>query len=436
MADVQPFPGLRYNRELCRDLSALICPPYDVMSTEGQLHYHRRSPFNVVRLELGLERPGEDRYQGAATTLREWLRDGVLVAEERPALYVVEHRFPQGGALHRRLGLTARVRLEAPESGVVRPHEATTRSPGEDRLRLTRACQANVSPIMGMFRDQDGGLRALFPELERRSPDLVAEDDGGVGYAVWVVTEEQAIARARRFFADKAIYIADGHHRYLTALAYRDERRQGQRSPTGDEAYNFVMMGLSWAQDPALLTLPTHRLVHGLDAHDLERLDEGVAAHFQSEVLPLPGDLGTLNLGPGALQSGDTTPIAIYGRHGRHLCLLTARERDAIRDIVPASERGPLEEVDVYLLHRVVLGQALGIEGAEREAQHLEYTRDAAWAISRVDSGEYQLAFLLNPIPVASVLAVADSGHRMPRKSTHFYPKTPVGLVVNPLWAD
>ncbi len=438
MADVQPFRGLRYNLERIGDLSAVISPPYDVISPQEQLLYHDRSPYNVIRLEFGEERPGDsdqdNKYTRAATTMRGWLGEAILVREEHPAFYLVEHHFLHQDRLRSRFSLIARVRLEELASGQIRPHETTMRRPAIDRLRLLRSCHANFSPVMGLFRG-DGGLVSLFEEVAKQSPQLEARDDQGVSYRLWMVGGEERVAQLSRFFADKVIYIADGHHRYETALAYQGERRSALSSYTGREGFNFVMMTLSDADDPNLVMFPTHRLVRGIERERLEGLEAALGIYFQKRLLsPQANQSQTLKSWLDALSRKSVT-FGLYGLHGQQLCLLTG-EREALEKVLPDHWPRPLRELDVGLLQWVVLRQMLVLDSIEKEEDCLEYTRDGLEALSRVDSGAWQLAFLLNPAPISSVIAVADCGMRMPQKSTYFHPKTPTGLVINPLWDE
>jgi len=436
VADIQPFCGLRYDPERIGDLSAVITPPYDVISTAEQLLYHRSSPYNVIRLEDGEERPedysAENKYTRAATTLDGWLREGILTREGYPAFYLVEHRFPYQGREMSRFSLIARVRLEdLSGSGSIRPHEMTMRGPGEDRLRLLKSCHANFSPIMGLFRHRGVGIQSLFPDTIKE-PALSAVDRYGVAYAMWVVTDEKAIARVSDLFIDKTLYIADGHHRYETALAYKQERCAASPSCTGEEAFNFVMMTLTPADDPNLIMLPTHRLVRGLNKKRLAQLKEELSTFFDEELLsPLPTSSESLKGWTETLNQQRGTAFGLYGLERPRLCLLRARQ-----EMMPPFQPRVLRDLDVYTLHQVVLRQMLGIDSPEREEDCLEYTRDGLEVLSRVDEGDYQLAFLLNPTPISSVLSVADQGVRMPQKSTYFHPKTPAGLVINPLWDD
>jgi len=433
VADVQPFRGLRYNLERIGDLSAVISPPYDVISAEEQLLYHRKSPYNVIRLEFAEGRaedsPQEDKYTRAALSLEGWLRDGILVREESPAFYLVEHRFTYQDAVKSRFSLIARVRLEDFSTGRIRPHEMTLRGPSTDRIRLLRSCRANLSPIMGLFRHHGQGILSLLPDTINR-PALSATDNHGVTYSMWVITDEKAIARICQFFTDKVLYIADGHNRYEAALAYQREQRSAH--PSEEEAFNFVMMALTDSEDPNLIMLPTHRLVRGLDAKTMEKLERESTLYFDRELLaPLANKDETLKSWLEILKSRGQyqKTFGLYGLDGHQLRLLRLT-----LEKVPVDQPSALRDSDVYILHQLLLHQILGIDQPEREGNNLKYTRDGLEALNLVDSGEYQLAFLLNPAPVSTVLAVADEGARMPQKSTYFYPKTPAGLVINPLW--
>ncbi|MBE0415925.1 MAG: DUF1015 domain-containing protein [Dehalococcoidia bacterium] len=437
MADVQPFRGLRYNLEQIGDLSAVLSPPYDVISAEEQLLYYGKSPYNVIRLEFGAERaddsPQENKYTRAALTMESWLREGILIREGSPAFYLVEHRFPYQDAVKSRFSLIARVGLEDLSSGQIRPHEMTMRGPRADRMCLLRSCRANFSPVMGLFRHQGEGILPLLPDRINR-PALSVVDKNGVDYRLWVVTDGKAIARVSDFFANKLLYIADGHHRYEIALAYQWEQRSTHPDISGKEGFNFVMMTLTASNAPNLIMMPTHRLVRRLEAKGLAQLREGLAAYCGEEVLsPLPTPSETLKVWLEALKERGRsgTTFGLYGIDGQCLRLLTLRQ-----EMIPIDQPSALKGSDVYILHRLILRQMLGIDSQEMEGDCLEYTRDALGALSWVDSGGYQLAFLLNPTPISRILAVADEGARMPQKSTYFYPKTPAGLVINPLWDD
>jgi uncharacterized protein (DUF1015 family) len=445
MCDVRPFCGLRYSPKVVTDPSSIITPPYDVISSEERILYYRKSPYNIIRLEYGEEQTGDsaenNKYTRAAATLDAWLKERVLVQEERPAFYIVEHRFAYHDTIKNRLGLLARVRLEELDNqGQIRPHEKTTKEPAADRLNLLRACRANISPIMGLLRTGRGEMYRLLRGMIKREHDISATDSYGVSYKLWVVTDETSIDRMSRFFTDRVIYIADGHHRYETALRYRDEQRAAAPSFSTDAPFNFVMMSLMDSQDPGLVMLPTHRLVRGLEPETIARLKTALSPYFSADSLlpPLPTRSETMQSWLRAMEAQGKcgTVFGLYGLHERKLCLLKLKRNTELQKLIPVEELPLSRKLDVVLLQRIVLQGALGLDSLEKEVRHLEYTRDPLEAVGQVDSGAYQLAFFLNPTPISSILDAADAGKRLPQKSTYFYPKTPAGLVINPLWSN
>jgi len=281
---------------------------------------------------------------------------------------------------------------------------------------------------MGIFRHQSDF--SLFAELTRTPPTLSAVDSYGVTYRTWVVTDKEAMTAISESLANKILYIADGHHRYETALAYQRSRPHS----SGDEGFNFAMMALTDSQVSSLITLPIHRLVRGLEESQLASLKEKLPIYFEVKELPSPpSSLSEMvESWQDCLKEQGQTIFGLYGLPGQDFCLLKVRQKEMVRQIMPQ----PGKDLDVSILHGIILRGVLNIDNPEKEKRYLEYTTDGLEAISRVSSGECQLAFLVNPIPIADVLAIADAGARMPAKSTYFYPKTPAGLVINPLWDD
>lgn len=393
----------------------------------------------MIRLEFGGERledtSGNNRYVRAARVMQSWLEEGILIRDEKPALYVIEHRFPNQGSLKSRRGLIVRLRLEELGTGHIRPHEKTMKRPARDRLSLLRSCRANFSPIIGLFHDAEGEIVPLLSNLPSEQADFVAGDDDGVTYSVWAVTEQRVITKIGELFADKVVYIADGHHRYETALMYRKEQHAAARCYSGEEPFNFVMASLIRAEDPNLVMVPTHRLVRGVRRAKLSELERSLAVHFDMELLaPLPNLSDTIDYWMRALGERGRGTFGLYGLDGKRFRLLTARREQALRRSVEANEPPSWKELDVSLLHWVILRGMLGIDTLEKEEKSLEYTREELQALSEVDSGNYQLAFFLNSAHISQILEVADAGSRVPQKSTYFHPKTPAGLVINPLW--
>ena len=444
MCDVRPFRGLRYNLQRIANPSTVITPPYDVISPEERTQYYLGSPHNIIRLEFGEEHtddsPDNNKYTRAAATLADWLRERIVIREKQPAFYIIEHRFPYQDTENSRWGLIARVRLEEFDSGLIRPHERTARGPAADRLQLLQSCRTNISPIMGLLRTDAGEMLTLLRKLSSKSPDMSVTDTYGVSCHLWVVTNESAIDEVCETLRDKVIYIADGHHRYETALYYRQEQTAMHHSHTGDEPFNFVMMSLMDSRDPAIVMLPTHRLVQGLESYRIAQLEETISPYFHVEEL-LPPLLTSPETAQSWLHTLEIrgeggTIIGLYGLHGQNFCLLRLRQNADFRSLMTKEEIKLWGNLDVVLLQRVILQTALGIDTPEKEDKHLKYTRGVLEAKTQVDSGESQLAFFLNPAPVSSILDTADEGRILPQKSTNFYPKTPAGLVMNPVWDE
>ncbi|MDP2954304.1 MAG: DUF1015 domain-containing protein [Chloroflexota bacterium] len=435
MADVRPLRGLRFNAQRYPDLSLLITPPYDIISPEEQDLYYHRSSYSIIRLELGQDLPGDtpqsNRYIRAAAILQGWLQDGVLVRDEKPTFYLVEHQFMYQERQQSRWGLMARVRLEEPSQGSIRPHEVIMREPYEDRTRLLETCRTNISPIMGLFQDPEGAVFDLLRSQVQGAPAQTGEDTYGVSYRLWAIQDRDTLAQVSRLLAPKPIYIADGHHRYETALGY------SRRHPNPDGAAQFVLMTLTATQDPGLIILPTHRLVRGLEQGRIEQLKAALPQHFNMKRLRPTGSLSeTLQSWLAALGEAGRGRAAfgLYGPYEDSMALLVPKQVEALRRTMPQEHPRPWKDLDVSLLHWAILRGMLGLDGPEKEKASLDYTRDGLEALSRVRAGECQMAFFLNPTPIAGLLAIADASARMPQKSTYFHPKTATGLVLNPLW--
>jgi len=442
VADVQPFCGLRYNVELIKDVTAVISPPYDIISAEEQKSYHQQSPYNVIRLEFGEEFPTDsaqdNKYIRAANTLENWLKEGVLIREPAPAFYVFQHRFAQESGIKERWGLTARVRIARQGSAAARPHESVMEDRIVDRLKLLRIARANFSPIMAMIDHSRDNFSKLLMESAKAGPDVTAMDNEGVVHNMWVIRDEKNIAKITAWCSKKAIYIADGHHRYETAAAYERDKKAGDPYWSGDEPFNFVMMTLTGGNDPGLIALPTHRLVRLADSSPVMGLREKLNKLFHiDEIGPVGATRSeTLKAWLRALakQGKRHAAFGAYGLAKDKLCVLHPRKESAVQNLMPRERSREWKSLDVSMLHWLIVRQMLGIDTPQKEAACLEYTRDGVEATERVDTGDCQLAFLMNPIPISRVLAVADAGERMPPKSTYFYPKLPTGLVMYPLW--
>ena len=429
MADVQPLRGLRYNTARAGSLPQLICPPYDVISPREQRELYARGPYNIVRLEYGAE---EDRYAQAARAFRSWQQEGVLQRDERPALYFMRQRFNYRGTVYDRYGVTLCVRLEEFGNGAVLPHEATTEGPKRDRLALMETCQANFSPLMALYRDPRGRIAAVIEEVHGSTPQAEFEDEPGCSYTLWVVQDTRLIEAVRNALEDQPLYLADGHHRYETALRYRDTRRQQEGSDSPNAAYNFVMMTLVSLDDPGLLVLPYHRLVGNLDPPTFTRLRDRATEVFSIERAPIdaskPQALVELveRRGQGAMTVG------LLGPDGEGPYLLTLRAPDEVRRYVPSGAGTVLRNVEAWVLQEVILRPVLG----DNLEPFTAFSHEAEEAAQSVLERRHQMAFFLRPFPLDLFEAIMGAGLRLPPKSTYFYPKLPTGLVINPLQGE
>ncbi len=439
MPEIRPFRALRFEPDVVGDLAAVVSPPYDVISSTQQRALLARHPKNVVRLDLPLMEPGDqpdDQYRRAARTFAQWRSDGSFRKDPRPSIYAYEQTYHVPGTAVERVqrGFFGRLRLEQFEpGGGVLPHERTLAGPKEDRYRLLRATGANFSPVIGLYADPSGGAADHLAEIARDPADIDLVDDEGVRHRLWVVPAEgvrQPMVRALTAAAGAApITIADGHHRYETALRYRDERRMS-RSCEEDPAFDYILMLLLETTAQPLTVLPTHRVVRQLGEVGVAALWASLGAYFLVRPVAAPAELQAA-FGPTALAAGGHGRFGLWTRTGG--ALLEAK-RAAFDTWLPAGGEA-LRRLDVTLL-QVALERCAGIDPAATTAGgRVAYTKSAAEAIDWVQTsdGGADAAFLLDPTPVADIAAVAAAGDVMPQKSTYFFPKPVTGLVINPL---
>lgn len=433
MPDIRPFRALRYDPETVGDMGLVVAPPYDVIGPELHRRLLARHPRNSVRLDLPLPEPGEDpdeRYRRAARTLTTWRSDGTLRKDPRPSVYVYEQAYRVPGTTVERTqrGFFARLRLEAFERGSsVLPHERTLSGPKEDRYRLLRATGINTSPVVALYEDTARSAAPVMARVAGRTPAVDVTDDDGVRHRLWVEPDEGEGSSASALVAAAAagaVVIADGHHRYETALRYRDERRQG--SAEQDPAFDFLLVLFLDAADQ-LTVLPTHRVVRGLGGDAASALVGRL--HELFEVTAVPADEVVARFASAGGAAGGEGRFGLVTRDGAYQ--LRAR-RASFASLVPGA--AAVHGLDVSLL-----GHALevlsGIDAAALSAgRRVAYTKSAAEAAELVRAGTdgADAAFLLEPTPVASILAVAREGDVMPQKSTYFHPKALTGLVLNP----
>jgi uncharacterized protein (DUF1015 family) len=421
MAEIAAFRGILYAQK-AGPAANLLAPPYDVISSAERAQLAALDPHNCVRLILP-EGEGDEKYAHAAQDLRAWLAEGTLQRDPQPALYRYHQTFTAEGRTATRTGFICRIRLHRFGEGVVLPHERTLAGPKADRLKLKRACRAHLSQVFGLYSDPARASDEPFAELVQGEPVLDGTTSDGVSQQLWRLTDAALQAQVAALLADKKVYIADGHHRYETMLALREELR----AESGGDAQSSVEFGtifLANMDDPGLLVFPTHRVVHGLPSFDRAAIVEQARAFFIIEEEAVT-DAAALR----ARLAGTNRFAMVTGDRVAYLTL----RRDVDLERVP-SLRGPavLRTLDVTLLHALVIEHILGIDRDAQAAQtNLRYVKDTGLALTEAKSA--QAVFVMNPTKVHEVKAVADAGEVMPQKSTFFYPKLASGLVINPL---
>lgn len=418
------------------DLGKVVAPPYDVISPEDRRRYYEQDPHNVVRLISGEVLPTDtaedNKYLRAARFFSEWLHEGILRREPGPAMYVYRHEFvdPTTSESRTRQGVLAVVELVPFGEGIL-PHERTHARAKADRLSLTRAVGANLSPIFALYEDPASTVVDELTRLTAGAAQLALTAEDGDRHTVWSITDVKAFRHLANVLGRSRLYIADGHHRYETALNFRDKMRLEHPEAPPDAAFNYVLTLLVDVNDPGLMILPTHRIVHDLEGFDGERLVRSLSDRYRVRSYPdQAGLLAAMHEPISAHRIGlavVNSPSLLWGGSGRGLIYATV-------DIPRAPSSDPVSSLDVTVLHREVLQKELGLEDelVERE-QHLSYSRDLPVVLGRVEADSAQAAFLLRPPAVSDVAAVAQAGQVMPQKSTYFYPKPASGIVFNPL---
>ena len=434
MADVRPFRGWRYHPERAGPLGALLCPPYDVISPDIAAALRARSPYNSIHLDIAPPGEQESRSAPPAAALNAWQEQGVVRQDPAPALYLYEHRFTalgcpgcQPSQPSMRRGVLAAVRLHPWDERIILPHERTASGPTTERLQLLHAAHANVSPLFALYADAGGGVAAVLRAAWLRPPEVVAEV-AGEAHSLRVV-RDAAIHRAVAVaLAGRQLYIADGHHRYEVALAYRDERRRAERPPRAgsDAGAEFTLMCLVDLADPGVGILPMHRLVHGLTpaqrAGLTEALRRGQNGHTAAQRSYLAGDP----------RRGSPSGPDRHAARPAGLCLCHARG-----DLAACSRARwgkPGRELDVAVADAAIQVQLGGrTAGMVGRSGRVTFAPEAAAAVAAVRQGSADLAVLLRPVTAERVVALAQAGIRMPPKSTYFHPKPATGLVFHSL---
>lgn len=430
MATIIPFQGLRYNPDKVDNLANVVTPPYDVIDDAAQARYYAQHPANVIRLELGLTYPqdtaGNNRYSRANHYLEKWLEEKTLIPDPQPSLYLYEQEYTAKGKQISRTGLVCGLKVEPYESGTILPHEETLSKPKADRLQLMRSTHSNFSSIFGLYSDPNYEVIHLLREgTKTLPPDIDIIDEAGESHRIWVIKNDGILDQIVEFFRSKQVYIADGHHRYETALEFAQEMAEH-----GQIGYDYVLTTLVNVYDPGLLVLPTHRVVGNLSELTVKSIQERLSPLFAVEEIGTLDDLSHLMV---RLEEQKGHPV--FGMaSGEKLYFLTLKDWESAARLLPSERSSSWKSLDVAILDNLILDNMLGIGESQRRSQdNLAYSRSEEWVITQIKNRTYQLGFFLNPTQVQEIVNVAEARDKMPQKSTYFYPKLLTGLVINKL---
>ena len=440
MAIIAPFKGFTYNFNKINEISKLFAPPYDVISPDEQDDYYRIHPHNVIRLTLGKKKTGDsdwdNRYTRSADYLKKWESEGILIGARHPSIYLTSHTYDPGDGkgTRTRWGFIALVRIEDEGSGVILPHEKTFSAHKDDRLKLMRACNAQLSQVFALYDDSKSGILKDLKTACNNPPQISFEFHDNTKHEMWVVQDRNIFKNIADAMKDKAIFIADGHHRYETSRNYRNIMRSRYGRGKEDRTYEYIMMYLTDMNDKGLTILPAHRLIKKNRNFNPDSFFEKAGRWFEIEEMQFPSsgeDNKTEKLKEAIFEKGvGRSTVGFYYRGAD--CFYMLSLKPGASDDMGADLHSSLKRLDVIVLSDLILGKCLGLSDKDMDNEDLfQYNSRMDEAVSHVDSGECQMAFLLNPTRMEQVQEVARNSLIMPRKSTYFYPKVLTGLVFN-----
>ena len=443
MVDILPFKGVLYNMEKVGDIADVVTPPYDVISETGQAAFYRRHPNNVIRLDKNRAEPtdteADNPHARAAVCFQDWQNEKILIRDADPALYLTSVRFTVNGREKTRMGLIARVRLEPFEKGVILPHEKTFSKVKTDRLALIQACHANFSQVFSIFADHQGVLDMLGAATQNQAPVYGFNDDDGHYHQMWRITDPRLHDQVNQALAESRLFIADGHHRYQTALNYRNWRKQQEPDMDQDHPANFIMMYLADMGDPGLIILPAHRLVSDIPASVQRDFIDKAGACFDITAFPFDPtrpEKSIVDLKRAMTAEPGRHKFGVLIKDASVFYLLDLKA-GVMTDVFGSRLPAPLLDLDVTILTHLILFKLLGMDEAMLDNEKkIAFTSRDMDALSIVSKGKCDMAFMLNPTTNDQVRTVAESGLIMPRKSTFYYPKAITGLVINTLVDD
>lgn len=424
MARIKPFKGILYNTEKLA-MAEVIAPPYDVISPSMQTRFYQKSKYNVVRLILGKveksDNKSKNKYTRAKIWLENWLKDKILVKDQKSSIYVYTQEYLYRGKKRTRMGFIALIKIEDPKRSGVLPHEYTLAKPKEDRLNLIASTKSNLSPIFSLFQDKENKINKMLKHYIKSRELLFTVEKDGVIHKLWNVESKTVIKKISRYMRNKKIFIADGHHRYEVALAYRNKMRKRKNFK---KSMDYVMMYFSNLSERGNLTiLSTHRVVNNIEGFNEKKIKNKIGKYFSiRKIRNIEHSLDSLEKA-----SRRKHRFCMYlGKNKFYL--LSLKEAYSVNKLIAATKTYSLKKLDVTILHDLVINKILGVKNPESS---IKYIRNASDAASLVDKGDYEVAFFLRPTDVRDMKAVAEKGEMMPQKSTYFYPKLLTGLVLN-----
>lgn len=423
MAEIKAFKGMRYT-DNGRTLNTLVCPPYDIISDAQRESYIEKNPYNIIRLEL--PKGDEGRYREAGDTLDKWLDKEILSCDGEDSVYVYEMQFAANGARRSLKGFVTLVKLTDFSEGIVLPHEETLSKAKQDRFDLMSETFCNFSQIYSLYRDENNSVYGMIDGCSKGAPDMEVTDGDGTVHRMWRVSDGNTISKLTGAFADKKLYIADGHHRYETALNFHRSLCSSGKAVPGDES-GYVMMMLVNMENNGLVVFPTHRIVHGLSEFDAEKIINECRNYFTVAEAP---DEGRMQAALNKAYDEGKKAFALYVGAGKCF-VITLKDETAVKKLLPDMSDAYCG-LDVSVLHSLVLERIFGIDKENMANQkNLRYTRSREEALRAVDMDGADCSFILNPTKVSEIRDVAAAGEKMPQKSTYFYPKLITGLVMN-----
>lgn len=437
MTEVFPFKGVLYNPEIITNMADVIAPPYDVISPKEQDGFYQQHPNNVIRLILGKPKTSDsgqqDIHARAAGYFYQWLEDKTLIRDTTPAFYLTSVTFSVGDKTVTRYGVIGNVRLESFDKGIILPHERTFSKVTSERLNLMQACHTNFSPIFGLYPDGNGILSKLKQHAEIQTPDMDLVDGKGLRHRLWRITDLEMQTHVVTSLKDQCIYIADGHHRYETALNYRDWVRGN--TPGFDENHpaNFVMMSLSSLKDPGMVVLPAHRLLKDVPVEQMNAMLSKAEDYFEIQAFSTEAGVNPalIEFDRALADRSDKNTIGLYMKHLSAFYVMVLKEGVMAR-LFGNEMPEALLDLDVSVLTRLLMMELLGFNQARLDdATKIGYTTSSQAAVAAVQEEEADMAFILNSTKIEQVQRVAEQGLIMPRKSTYFYPKVVSGQVIN-----